>query len=72
MSWVNWRRLQNRYILENTPISVMQPREGLPNSKCRIGASQIPLYFERWLVREKRYRAPIVFAPLRAIARRLP
>lgn len=54
MSRVNWRRLQNRYVLENTPIPVLQPREGPTNSKCRIGASRIPLRFERWLGCEKR------------------
>ncbi len=53
MSRVNWKRLQNRYILDNTPL--LQPREGLANSKCRIGASRIPLRFERWLMETLNY-----------------
>ena len=53
MSRVNWKRLQNRYILENTP--PLQPREGLANSKCRRGASRIPMHFERWLMETLNY-----------------
>jgi hypothetical protein len=33
----------------------LQPREGLTNSKCRIGASRIPLRFERWLMETLNY-----------------
>ena len=55
MSRVYWRRLQKRYTLENTPIPALQPRKCLTNSKYRIGASRIPLRFERWLMETLNY-----------------